>query len=80
MDVNERLARLKNETLDNQIAFIKGHLAIELTFLQIALIEEIKSLILLASSGVVALGSNSWVWVLDAAVQGNSSSCIRRCP
>ena len=40
MDVNERLAWLKNETLDNQIAFIKAHLAIELTFLPIALIEE----------------------------------------
>jgi hypothetical protein len=40
VDVNERLARLKNETLDNQIAFIKAHLAIELTFLQVALIEE----------------------------------------
>jgi hypothetical protein len=40
VDVNERLARLKNETLDNQIAFIEAHLAIELTFLQIALIEE----------------------------------------
>jgi hypothetical protein len=40
VEVNERLARLKKETLDNQIAFIKGHLAIELTFLQIALIEE----------------------------------------
>ena len=39
MDVNERLARLKKETLDNQIAFIKAHLAVELTFLQIALIE-----------------------------------------
>jgi hypothetical protein len=40
VDVNERLARLKKETLDNQITFIKAHLAIELTFLQIALIEE----------------------------------------
>jgi hypothetical protein len=40
VDINERLARLKNETLDNQIAFMKAHLAIELTFLQIALIEE----------------------------------------
>jgi hypothetical protein len=40
VDVNEQLARLKQETLDNQIAFIKAHLAIELTFLEIALIEE----------------------------------------
>jgi hypothetical protein len=40
VDVNERLARLKKEALDNQIAFMKAHLAIELTFLQIALIEE----------------------------------------
>jgi hypothetical protein len=40
VDVNERLARLKKEALDNQIAFMKAHLAIELTFLQIALMEE----------------------------------------
>lgn len=37
MDVNEQLARLEKEPLENQVAFLKAHIAIELTFLQIAL-------------------------------------------